>query len=306
MSNQHSKDLRDSQNFLHDDALVQKIVNLANIPLGAFVLEVGSGEGIITRHLAQTVGQDGRVISVELDRRLADKLHNTFQDMPQVEIVNANILDYDLSTIGDDYSVFANVPFNITSILLERLFTSPHAPLIAHLILQKDTLTGITRDGYVSETVKSLMIKPFYEMSIVYTFKPTDFIPPPSIDTALFAFTKRTTPLISLTQVELYKDFLAYVSKDRVGEGVWKRAFSKKQLTRLTAQTQLVSGRGIKSQSLNAIVEAFQIFLTLNQSKHHIITGAMSKLREEQQRREQINYAGGHHTSRQRKPNPRR
>lgn len=299
------KTLRDSQNFLHNTTLVQKIVNLAYIPSASTILEIGAGEGIITRQLAKTVGEDGHVIALELDQRLADKLRRQWHDIPQIEIINADILKFDLNTLGE-YHAFANVPFNITSQLLEYLFQPQHAPINAHLILQRDTLLGTDKRGHSTETLKSLMIAPFYEISVAHSFKRTDYTPPPSVDTALFAFIKRPSPLIKASDYTLYKDFLAYVSKDRVGEGVWKRAFSKKQLSRLTTQTDLIVGRGLKAQSMSAIIDTFHVFLTLNQSKHHIVKGAMGKLREEQNRREQLNHIGGHHRSRQHTGKPKR
>ena len=299
-------DLRYTQNFLHSKTLVAKIVKLATIPAGSVVLEIGGGAGIITHQLVDAVGRDGRVVVVELDKNFARKLRDTFKDAPQVEIITADILQFDLTRFDAHYRVFANIPFSITATLLEHLFDPQHAPLSAHLILQQDTLMGTNKRGDTTETLKSLMIKPFYEIEVAYRFNRIDFNPAPSIDTALFAFTRRPEALIQASQFAVYKDFMAYVSKDRVGEGVWKRVFSKKQLTRLTDQTELVMNRGIKSQSLNAIVDAFQIFVGHNQSKLSLIQGAMSNLRDEQQRREKMNRAGGHHASKQREPTYKR
>jgi 23S rRNA (adenine-N6)-dimethyltransferase len=279
-------ELRFTQNFLHSKALVDRIVKLARIAPGSTVLEIGPGKGIITTKLAEQVGKEGHVVAVELDTDLAKRLREQFSQTPQVEIVNADILQYPLQTLPQLYSVFSNVPFNITSALLEHLFNPPSAPQNAHLILQTDSLIN------QGETFKSLMLKPLYTVEQVYTFARTDFSPQPKVETGLFAFEKRPEPLINPPQYDLYKNFLAFVSKDRVGEGVWRKVFSANQLTRMGEDTALVYGRGLKSQSIEGIVAAFQVFVA--GAKRQLVNGAMAKLREEQARREQINREGGH------------
>ncbi|PJF21799.1 MAG: hypothetical protein CUN56_09225, partial [Phototrophicales bacterium] len=148
------------------------------------------------------------------------------------------------------------------------------------------------------ETFKSLLIKPLYTLTVAHTFSRGDFKPQPSVDTALFAFDKRPTPLIASQHYAIYKDFLAFVSKDRVGEGAWKKLFSKTQLHRLE---HLVMGRGLKSQTLEGILDAFDTFMRLNQDKINIIQGAMSRLRAEQRRRDMLNQSGGHRRPRKKR-----
>jgi len=292
--------LRFSQNFLHSKTLVKTLVGLADLTRGQTVLEIGAGKGIITQALAEQVGVEGRVVAVELDAALSARLQTQFHDVPQVHIHHADILRFDLSTLGDGYQVFANVPFNVTSEVLEALFTGAHTPQRAHLILQVDAL--ISRSPYGDgETLKALMLKPRYTVRAVHHFTRADFTPQPSVETALFAFERRATPLVSGEYYDLYKDFVAFVSKDRVGEGVWRKAFNKAQLDALTREGGLVMARGFKSQTVEAVVAAFDV-LTRDRAKLGVVRGAMSALRQEQAHRESINQAGGHHRSKSKKP----
>ncbi len=287
--------LRYTQNFLKDKKLVDKIVNLGNIGAGSTVLEIGPGDGIITVRLAEQVTRDGRVIAIELDSYLASKLTSLVRAMPQIEIVNTDIRQFPLGNIPQDYLVFSNIPFNITSELLELLFDPTHGPNRAYLILQQDSIIELNRHGIKTETFKSLLVKPFYEINLIYPFSRSDFSPQPSVEAALFSFERRSEPLINRAEYGVYKDFLAFASKDRVGEGVWKKTFSKRQLDTLIEQTGLIDGRGLKSQSISAIVAAFRVFVSSGEEKRKIIADSMTNLREEQKRREQINQAGGHH-----------
>lgn len=284
-------ELHYTQNFLKSRKLVEKIVQIAAIERGMTVLEVGPGKGIITRELAKRVGMTGRVVAVELDGRLSAEIRQKFQSTPQIEIVNQDILQFNLSTLSQPYHIVSNIPFNITSDLLSHLLNLTTGATSAHLILQRDTLIGTNKVGAETETFKSLLIKPLYEIAAVHTFVRSDFSPQPSVETALFAFKRRAEGLVSAEKYPLYADFLAFISKDRVGEGAWRKLFSKRQLAQLT---NLQHGRGLKSQSLTGILAAFDQLPT---AKQPVITGAMHQLRTEQQRREKINRAGGHHRS---------
>lgn len=288
------EELRFTQNFLRDPALTSKLVKQTNLQAGDTVLEIGPGKGIITRALAQTVGISGHVIGVEMDRALAAKLENDLRLFPQITLVFSDILTFDLSSLPQDYKVFANVPFNITSALLEYLFDVSVGPSSAHLILQTDTLLGKGERGLILETFKSLLIKPLYTIAVQHSFKRSDFSPSPNVDTALFHFERRQSPLIDPLQYDLYKDFLAFVSKDRVGEGVWLRVFSRDQLQKQAERVGLTLGRGIKMQTIEAITAVFKVFVMRGKAKQVMVNGAMAALRTEQARREQLNRDGGH------------
>jgi 23S rRNA (adenine-N6)-dimethyltransferase len=288
------EEIRFTQNFLRDPALVTKLVRQANIQLHDTVLEIGPGKGIITKALAQAVGPDGQVIAVELDPALGIRLSTEFTSILQVRIISGDIMTFDRIILPKDYKVFANVPFNITSALLEYLFDAKLGPSTAHLILQTDTLLSTGEHGFRLETFKSLLIKPLYEISVEHHFKRSDFNPQPGVDTALFGFKRHPVPLADPSQYDLYKDFLAFVSKDRVGEGVWLRVLSRQQIQKLVEQAGMVFGRGMKMQSVKAITAAFRLFAAGSKVKRDIVKGAMATLRIEQARREQINRAGGH------------
>lgn len=292
-------DIKHSQNFLHDPALVSRVVALAALDVGATVLEIGPGKGIITDALANTVGSTGRVIAVEFDAKLAASLQTRYATTPHVEIVHGDMLEFDLSAL-DDYAVFSNVPFNITSRVIERLFTEGAPPTQAHLILQRDALISTSAYGD-GETFKSLLVKPLYIVKAVYAFQKADFKPRPGVDTALFAFIQRDDALVQRENYALYKDFLAFVSKDRAGEGAWRKLLSRKQLQALQNSAGLVAGRGIKSQQIEAMVGAFNVFRE-DKSRWGVVADAMGILRREQAAREAVNRKGGHHRSKTYRP----
>jgi len=98
--------------------LVELIVRRLNIGPNDFVYEIGPGRGMITRELAKTAG---KVVAVEIDPRLCLPLQAEFAANPQVKIINADWLNYRVPE--SNYKVFANIPFNLTAKIVNRLVT---------------------------------------------------------------------------------------------------------------------------------------------------------------------------------------
>jgi 16S rRNA A1518/A1519 N6-dimethyltransferase RsmA/KsgA/DIM1 with predicted DNA glycosylase/AP lyase activity len=236
-----------------------------------------------------------------LDTQLATDLQLRYQDTPQVTILNQDALTYSLPQLPQPYYVFANVPFSITARLFEWLFDPATGPQIAHLILQQETITEMSKNHRPQATFKSLLLQPWYEIKLVHRFAKTDFSPAPSVNTALFRFTRRSQSLIPEVQYSAFQDFLAFISHDRVGEGAWLKLFTKKQLPSIATQTKLQIGRGLKSQSLESLIAIYQALLTIQPDYQRYTQGALKVLRREQTETLSRNLAGGHHAGKVRR-----
>jgi 16S rRNA (adenine1518-N6/adenine1519-N6)-dimethyltransferase len=291
--------LRYTQNFLTSTTLVKKLVAMAQIEPNTAVLEIGPGQGIITTPLAQRVGSGGQLIALELDPDLLRQLQNKLRHLPQLRLIHADILQFDLTTLPPDYTVFANIPFNITAPLLTHLFNPTSGPRAAHLILQTDSLLA------PGPTLKALLLYPLYTITPTYQFVPTDFRPVPAVPTTLFSFQRRTPFLLDPTAYPLYQDFLAFIARDRVGEGAWRQLFSPAQMNILLADGDLIPNRGLKGQTAEAVWQAFVTFQRVCGSKHGRVSHAFSQLRENQQRTTHHNLTAGHRPPKQKPPKPR-
>lgn len=276
--------LKYTQNFLRDPILVRRLIEAAEVRTDIPVLEIGPGKGIITSALAEKGGTAGRVVAVELDSALVDALTLQFRDLPQVQIVHADILAFDLAQFGGDYTVFANIPFHITTQILERVFDPSVGPQAAALILQTNAL--LDRGRKEANTLKSLLIQPWYEITVLHEFSPDDFSPRPSVDTALFGFVRRPEPLLSPEMFPLYRDFLAFISRDRVGEGSWKRLFGRRT-KEVIRQHKLLSGKGLKSQRIDGLLHVFHKEVSSTPETQQRIRGAWKQLRREQENRKE-------------------
>jgi 16S rRNA A1518/A1519 N6-dimethyltransferase RsmA/KsgA/DIM1 with predicted DNA glycosylase/AP lyase activity len=114
------------QHWLHDRDMLAAIALEANIQPGDTVLEIGPGLGTLTSRL---LARAGRVIAVEFDKDLARKLPAQFPGK-NLEVINQDILQFDTTKLPQDYKAVANVPYYITSKIIQLLSESPNPPII--------------------------------------------------------------------------------------------------------------------------------------------------------------------------------
>lgn len=196
------RSVRFSQNYLRDANLVRRLVLQAGIKESDIVYEIGPGRGIITAELAQIC----RVIAIEVDRANASLLSRRFAGCSGVDIVVGDALAF--SFPEEPYKVFANIPFNLTAEIIRKLFYGGASPESAHLIVQQGAAEKYA--GARQETQASLLLKPWYDSSIIHYFRSEDFIPSPSVGVALVSFQQRSHALVDEDAAELYRQFVAY------------------------------------------------------------------------------------------------
>ena len=168
------------QHWLRDRVVLDGIAEEAEIKNGDFVLEIGPGLGTLTSSLLKFAGKDGKVLSVEFDENLAKKLPAQFPGK-NLTVKNTDFLDFDLSKLPKNYKVAANVPYYITSKIIEKLLTSDNKPSIAALLVQKEVAERIcAKSGDLSVLSIASQIYANCELG---QFVPRElFTPPPKVD----------------------------------------------------------------------------------------------------------------------------
>lgn len=152
----------------------------AEIEDGDFVLEIGPGLGTLTSSLLKFAGKNGRVLSVEFDAELARKLPAQFPGK-NLEIINADFLDFDLSKLPKNYKVAANVPYYITSKIVEKLLTAENKPSVASLLVQKEVAERMAADaGELS--ILAIASQLYAEVELDILVPREFFTPPPKVD----------------------------------------------------------------------------------------------------------------------------
>ncbi len=125
------------QNFLFDEALLGRLVDAAGVEQGDRVLEIGAGRGDLTLALAKRVGE---VTAVEIDERLIPILEARFADLPQVHLVQGDIMKLDILEImgNNPFHVVANLPYYLTTPILTLLLKSNLPILSINVMVQAE------------------------------------------------------------------------------------------------------------------------------------------------------------------------
>ena len=192
-----------SQNFLNDPSLVALLLDQAGLEHDDVVYEIGPGKGLITKQLALRYRQ---VIAVERDPRLSAWLQREFASWPNVTIHQGDFLHHPLPR--QPYKVFANIPFNITTAIVARLAAAQCPPEDAYLCMQREAAEMFL--GEPRESLRTLLLKPWFEMAIVHRFERRDFTPAPRVDVVMLRLRKRGPPLVQCTDRQCFRDFLVH------------------------------------------------------------------------------------------------
>lgn len=184
------------QHWLRDREILDAIAFSAEIEDGDFVLEIGPGLGTLTSSLLKFAGKNGRVLSIEFDENLAKKLPAQFPGK-NLEIINADFLDFDLSELPKNYKVAANVPYYITSKIVEKLLTSENKPSVASLLVQKEVAERMAaKAGELS--ILAIASQIYAEVSLDILVPRDFFTPPPKVDSQVVVLKSREHNLIEI------------------------------------------------------------------------------------------------------------
>lgn len=149
------------------------------------MIEIGPGRGALTEHLAPLAE---RLVLIELDQPLIAPLRDRF---PAAQVVAGDVLATDLAQWGPA-AVVGNLPYYITSPIIERILAAGPACRWAVLMMQKEVAERVcarpgSRDyGYLSVATQSQA-----EVEYLFTVPPGAFQPPPKVDSAVIKMTPR-------------------------------------------------------------------------------------------------------------------
>ncbi len=177
------------QHFLKSTSALRQIIEAAHLKPTESVLEIGPGEGVLTRVLLDT---GVHVIAIEKDHRAISLLQTRFDSeiqRGQLQILEGDFLKIDLATLGlrqHDYAVVANIPYYITGAILEKcLEEEPRANRLVLLVQKEVGERIVARDG--KESLLSIAVKVFGQPSIIAKVPRGAFQPPPKVDSAILA-----------------------------------------------------------------------------------------------------------------------
>ncbi len=183
------------QHWLKNREVLDYIASMAGgAPLA---VEIGPGLGTLTSSLLRVFD---KVIAVEFDAKLAHNLPASFPGK-NLEVVNGDILQFDFNKVPAPYAVAGNIPYYITSPIIERVLTAENRPERVVLLMQKEVAERIASD---KETLLSLRCKNLADVELGWVVKAEEFTPPPKVDSQVLILTPHA-PVVGEEVMEFAK-----------------------------------------------------------------------------------------------------
>lgn len=226
------------QHWLRDRATLDHIADLANLSPTDTVLEIGPGLGTLTSVLLR---RSGSVIAVEFDKNLADKLPNQFPGK-DLTVVNQDILTFNLDNLPKGYKVVANVPYYITSKIVQMLMTAKNKPSTVVLLVQKEVAERLAaKPGDMS--ILGVSAQVYADVNLGDVVPANLFTPPPKVDSQVVVLESRNETFFDdFSETEFFR--------------VVKAGFSAK---RKMLRSSLSGGLGITKTEVEKILDRVQI-----------------------------------------------
>jgi 16S rRNA (adenine1518-N6/adenine1519-N6)-dimethyltransferase len=208
------------QNFLHNNAIVEKIAQAGLSHQPQTILEIGPGMGVLTRVLTEKTPDSSRVFAVEKDDRLIPILNETFaQEIKsgKLTLIHKDILDLSLSEIGvgtlptqtSDYAVIANIPYYITGEILKKFLEIEPKPKALILLVQKEVADRImAREKHtILSTITHILAKP----KVIAVVGRHNFSPQPNVDSAILELVPHINSELNTFSTQEFKKLTEFI-----------------------------------------------------------------------------------------------
>jgi 16S rRNA (adenine1518-N6/adenine1519-N6)-dimethyltransferase len=185
------------QNFLIDRNILNILLDAASLHEGDSVLEIGPGLGIVTVEL---LARGCRVLAIEKDRRLADRLSSELGGDRRFEVRCGDVMDADMAAIGREgfSKVVSNLPYAVASRVLVEMAMADPAPQGVTVTVQKEVASRLTAQaGTGAYGLLTLWIQRMYSVRLVKTVSPTCFWPAPEVQSGIVHLSRRPAPLVA-------------------------------------------------------------------------------------------------------------
>lgn len=181
---------RFGQHFLTSGDIINRIVTLLAPHDKMTVVEVGPGRGALTLPIARS---GARVVAVELDRDLIGHLREALSDYPNTEVVQQDFLRWEPERCGIRKLVLVgNLPYNITSPVVEWIIDRHRFVERAVLMLQKETAARLTSSpGCKDWSPMAIFAQVHYEARQCFGVETCHFRPPPKVSSAVVELRRR-------------------------------------------------------------------------------------------------------------------
>ena len=231
------------QNFLIDKNFVDKIVESADIE-NQNVLEIGPGIGTITYEMAKTAK---KVVAIEIDQSLMPILDQNLEEFDNAKVINEDILKVDLKNLveeefnGESFKVVSNLPYYITTPIIEKLITTGLPCNDMTIMVQKEVAERMVASEKDKEySSLSIFVKFYTDAKVIVNLPKSVFMPQPKIDSTILNL-----------KLRIYDN---NVNEDTLFKLV-RAGFNKRRKTILNSMSDVVSKDNLREAFMNLDVK---------------------------------------------------
>ena len=231
------------QNFLLDKNILNKISNLID-DKNLNILEIGPGDGKLTYKIIEK--KPKRLDIVEIDRDLIEDLNNSFKNYKFVNIYNEDILKFDINKKYD--LIISNLPYNLSSKILEKLILLRNIPKRMILMFQKEFA-----DRLLDNKLNSInsLLNCFFKIKLKFNVSKNCFRPAPKVESSVLQFDKLKKVLLKKKEIKSFIIFKRYIFS-------FKRKSLRKILKKYEIQDNLKLDLRAEKLDINDLLEIFR------------------------------------------------
>ena len=175
------------QIFLKNENIAGRIVEELEIKNGECVIEIGAGDGVLTKYLVQ---KECDLKVIEIDGDLIDGLVNKFPELDG-KIINCDVLKVDFNKVfeGRKIKVIGNFPYNISGVLIEKFYKNRNVIDCVVGMLQKEVVDRIVAEpGSRIYGFLSVLVQSFFKVKRLFNVGSGNFFPKPKVVSSVFRF----------------------------------------------------------------------------------------------------------------------
>lgn len=191
------------QHFLKDDNLANKIVNSLSGDVSN-ILEIGPGEGILTKYLLQL--KDTQIVVVEID---SDAVKFLIKEYPLLKdkIIEGDFLKTNFRDFfTEPFAIIGNFPYNISSQLLFRILENKNLIPEVICMLQKEVAERISSPpGNKQYGILSVFLQAYYDIKLLFNVSESVFFPPPNVKSAVISLRRNSRNTLNCDEALFFK-----------------------------------------------------------------------------------------------------
>jgi dimethyladenosine transferase len=251
------------QNFLNNkDEILNQIIEVSNIDENDEILEIGPGQGALTNLLVERAK---KLTCIEIDKDLEAGLRKKFSSKENYTLVMGDVLEVDLTKyLNKGTKVVANIPYYITSPIINKLIENKEIIDEAYIMVQKEVGERICAKAGKERSILTLAVEYYGEADYLFTISREFFNPVPNVDSAFISikFYKDDRYKNKISEDLFFKYIKAAFSNKRknIVNNLATLGYSKDKIKEILNQVEISENERAENISIDKFIELIDIF----------------------------------------------